>query len=347
MEVAADAGFVGEVFGDAAEELEADGEFDFVVAVDGGGDGVDHPLEDVGLLREVDDRAFVVLRDVHVLEFLVFEFEGVAVHVDVEHAGFVLAAALLFDPEDAGHGDVVAGGDVAGDVVFDVDVDVLGGFAAAEAFGGFLDAEFLGVDEGGLVVIYCEGALAFAALAFVGFLEAGGLGNIREGAAALAFEGGFLDFRADVGGFADDALDGDERVDVGGADFADRGDVGEVGDADVGLAEGDVDGEVVEPEGFFGVLAELIGLGEVIVGDIWVESVEVGPVDVERAVFGVVFGEVTDGVAIVVPVELFEAVDEFPFGGLGHSHQWFVRMGYELWHLTGKIPGGGGVRLEV
>lgn len=183
-----------------------------------------------------------------------------------------------------------------------------------------MDAEFLGVFEGGLVVVDGEGALAFAALALVGFLEVFVLGDGGEGAAALAFEGGFVDFGADVGGFSDDSLDRDEGVDVVGADCSDVCYFWEVVDADVGLAEADVDGEVVEAEGFLGVVFELVGLGEVVVSDVWVESVEVVPVDVEGAFCWVVLGELGDGVVVVVPVELLEFVDELGVFYRCHSH---------------------------
>lgn len=86
----------------------------------------------------------------------------------------------------------------------------------------------------------------------------------------------------------------------------------------MGLAKADVDGEVVETEGFLGVVFELVGLGEVVVSDIRVEFVKIVPVDVEGAFCRVVLGEFGDGVVIVVAVESFELVDELGVFYRGH-----------------------------
>jgi hypothetical protein len=46
----------------------------------------------------------------------------------------------------------------------------------------------------------------------------------------------------------------------------------------VGLPEADVDREVVEPEGLLGGLLELVGVVDVVVGQVGVHLVEVPPV---------------------------------------------------------------------
>ncbi len=92
----------------------------------------------------------------------------------------------------------------------------------------------------------------------------------------------------------------------------------------MGLPERDVDREVVQAQGLLGVLLELLRFGAVVVGQVRVEPVEVLPVDVQGLlVVGVLLCELTDLVAVVIAVELLEAVDEFGvLGGRHLSGQW-------------------------
>src|SRR6056297_272126 len=170
MQVPPDPRAVGEVFGDAGEQLEDHRELLLLVAVDGGRDGVHHRLVDVLAVREFDDLAFVRLGDVHVLELLVLDGDGDAVHVQVEDGGLLVALLDLLD------------------VVDDVDVERLGRLATAEPLWRLLDPELLGVDELRLVEVDAEGALSLAALTLVRLLEAAvALRDVRHRAAALAF----------------------------------------------------------------------------------------------------------------------------------------------------------------
>jgi len=215
---------------------------------------------------------------------------------------------------------VVPRGHLAGDIVLDVDVDVLWRLAAAQPLGRLLNAELLGVDELGLVVVDAERPLSFTALALVRFLEVPAfLWDARQRATALALEGGVRNLRPDVGGLADDTLDSDEVAAVVRPDVADAGRFRQARDAHVGLSERDVDRQVVEAQRFLGVLDELGGLVPEVVGEVRVEAIEVLPVDVQRLLFvGILLGEFGNLVAVVTPVELLECVDQFGVVRTGH-----------------------------
>src|SRR6056297_4191067 len=288
MQVPPDPRAVGEVFGDAGEQLEDHRELLLLVAVDGGRDGVHHRLVDVLAVREFDDLAFVRLGDVHVLELLVLDGDGDAVHVQVEDGGLLVALLDLLDVEDADAGDVVPRTHLPGDVVDDVDVERLGRLATAEPLWRLLDPELLRVDELRLVEVDAERALSLAALALVRLLEAAvALRDVRHRAAALALEGGLGDLRPDVGRLPDDARDRDEFADVVvvDADAADVDAFGEVLHPDVRATEADVGGEVVEPQRLLGVLAHLVRFIAKVLGEVAVELEQIVVVDVQRPLF--------------------------------------------------------------
>ncbi len=115
--------------------MEDDGELLLFVAVDRRRDGVDHLLVDVRAVGEVENLRHVLVGDVHVLELLVFDGDGHPVHVEVEQGGLLVAGGLLFDVEHTRDADVVAGRDLSTHVVFEVDVDRLGGLPAAQPLG--------------------------------------------------------------------------------------------------------------------------------------------------------------------------------------------------------------------
>ena len=104
-----------------------------------------------------------------------------------------------------------------------------------------------------------------------------------------------------------------------GADLADIRVFGEVANADVGLPEFHVHGQVVQPQRLLGVVLELLGVGAVVVGQVGVEPVEVVPVDVQGlALGGVLLGEFADVVPVIVPVELLEGVYQLGVVRAGH-----------------------------
>jgi len=190
--------------------------------------------------------------------------------------------------EDADAGDVVAGAHLAGDVVDDVDVDVLRRLAAAaEPLGRLLNAELLGVDELRLVEVDAEGPLSLTALTLVGLLEPA----VALGMYVIVPQrwhskaAGYL--RANVGRLTDDALDRDELADVivVDANSSDVDALGEVFDPDVRAPEADVCGEIVEPQRLLGVLAHLLRLRAEVLGEVAVELVEVVVLDVQRSLF--------------------------------------------------------------
>jgi len=201
-------------------------------------------------------------------------------------------------------------------------VDALGRLAAAQPLGALLDADLLGVDELRLVEVDAERPLSLTALALVGLLKlAVLLGDVVHRPTALALESRVGDLRPHVGRLADDPLHRDELPDVVvvDADAADVDVLGQVPQPDVGVAEFDIRGQVVEPERLLGVLLELVGLGTVVLGEIRIELVEVVVIDIQRPLFvGILLGELSDRIAVVVAIELDEPVGEFLIGGLRH-----------------------------
>lgn len=104
---------------------------------------------------------------------------------------------------------------------------------------------------------------------------------------------------------------------------ADRPDVRVLGQpvhANVCLPEAHVDGQIVHPQRLLGGFLELVGMADVIVGQVRIHLVEIPPVQLEGLRFaGILACEVPDLVAVVSPVELLELVNELLVGGLGHS----------------------------
>jgi hypothetical protein len=87
----------------------------------------------------------------------------------------------------------------------------------------------------------------------------------------------------------------------------------------VGVTEFDIRRQVIEPEGFLGVLLELVGLGTIVLGEIRIELVQIVVIDVQRPLFvGILLGELSDLVAVVVAIKLNEPIGEFLIGGLRH-----------------------------
>ena len=165
-----------------------------------------------------------------------------AVHVDVEHGGFLLVRPLLFEMEHSRYADVISGGHPPCNIVLDMYIETLGGFATPESLGGFLYPKLLGVDELRLVEVDSKRPLAFTALTLVWLLKvAAGLGDSRQRATALALEGRLLNFGPHISRFADDPAHPNEGVDVLRANVSDIGRAREVRDPDVGLSEAHVD----------------------------------------------------------------------------------------------------------
>ncbi len=152
---------------------------------------------------------------------------------------------------------MIAGGDLARDVVLDVHIDALWRFAAAQPLGALLDANLLGVDELRLVEVDPERPLSLAALTLVGLLKlAVLLWDVVHRPTALALESGVGDLRPHIGRLADDPLHRNELPDVVvvNADTADVDVLGQVPQSDVRVAEFHVGRQIVEPEGLLGVL---------------------------------------------------------------------------------------------
>ena len=234
MDVTAKAAAVRHLFGDAAKHLQSDGFFDVVVSVDGRGNGPGDFSVDTGVGCHLFDDRFVLFGDVDLFELFDGDFYGVAFDEEVEDGAFLAADNPLDAAENAVDDDPVARGDDAAEVVDDVDVDVLRLFAAPQAFGGFLNSEFLGVDEGGFdrdKFQFFLGTFGMAAdVGFcVGSVVRGCVGEVAVGAA----EGAYDQSRPDSCYSPDDAVDADEFVDVLGTDVTDEGFPGKADEPDV------------------------------------------------------------------------------------------------------------------
>jgi hypothetical protein len=149
----------------------------------------------------------------------------------------------LIQLEDTRDSHPVTGSHLAGEVVFDVDIDVPRRFTAAKTLGRFLYTYLLGVYKLRLIDVYPERSLSLAPGAFVWILQfTFSLRDSGDRAASLALKRRLSNFRPYVGSLANDARDGDQGVDIGGPDLTDVSGVAQSANADVGAAEFHVDG---------------------------------------------------------------------------------------------------------
>lgn len=226
MDVAAGDDIVFAVFSDAAGELQGEGFFDFVVAVNAGRHATDDFFHEFGVFGDVFDGLFFFRCDVDFGEVFADGNKVVGFDVNVEFGALRAGAEEGGDFLD-GADDVDARAGVGaflgewGDEVFlQENAHAFWLFAAFELFGHFFHNHHLGVDE----FFADEGKFAFSAAAAPGgFFEfVVDLEDVVSVAAAGAFEACAGDLWADFAFVADDAFEVMEFFEVLAADVAEH-----------------------------------------------------------------------------------------------------------------------------